>query len=60
MFQVYLSNTNNLHTVVWFKVSLSTSNNFQADNILIYSRPSFKIDAWTVPADFSERESERD
>ena len=27
-YQVFLSNTNNLHTVVWFQVFLSNTNNY--------------------------------
>ena len=33
-FQVFLSNTNNLHTAVWFQVFLSNTNNLHTDGTL--------------------------
>ena len=35
-YQVFLSNTNNLHTVVWFQVSVSNTNNYTVASNYFY------------------------
>ena len=38
IYQVFLSNTDNLHTVVWFQVFLSNTNNYMVSSNYFYSK----------------------